>query len=75
MSTSFAQKVSRSLYDRFCRRALAEGDTPNDMKGFLEYVVNWLDRERRETMAKKAVVWGVVAFVAVKIIWGKLQSH
>jgi len=63
--------LRRSLYDRFCRRALVEGDPPQDMKGFLEYVVNWLDRERREAFTKKLLVGGIVVLAALKIFWGK----
>jgi Ser/Thr protein kinase RdoA (MazF antagonist) len=62
--------LRRSLYDRFSRRALQEGDTPPDMKGFLEFIVKWLDREEREAFSKKLLVGGIVALAAVKMFLG-----
>lgn len=63
--------MRRSLYDRFCRRALQEGDVPKDMKGFLEFVVNWLDREKRELWIKRVLLGGVVVAATLKMFFGR----
>ncbi|EQC39576.1 hypothetical protein SDRG_03010 [Saprolegnia diclina VS20] len=36
--------LKRSFYERFCRRALAEGDVPPDMAPFITYIVQWFDK-------------------------------
>jgi len=63
--------LRRMLYDRFCHRALQEGEIPQDMRGFCMYVVSWLDRERREEIAKKLIFGGVFLYALVKMVWGR----
>jgi len=63
--------LRKGLYDRFCRRALAEGDVPKDMKGFLEFIVNWLDREKREMCMTRVLFGGAVVAAAFKMFWGR----
>lgn len=36
--------LRKSFYERFCRKAQAEGDIPKDMEHFINYVVNWFDK-------------------------------
>jgi len=38
--------LRKSFYERFCRRAEAEGDVPPDMAHFISYVVAWFDKMR-----------------------------
>jgi Ser/Thr protein kinase RdoA (MazF antagonist) len=36
--------LRKSFYERFCRRAVEEGDVPKDMDHFIRYVVTWFDK-------------------------------
>jgi Ser/Thr protein kinase RdoA (MazF antagonist) len=36
--------LRKSFYERFCRRAVEEGDVPKDMDHFIRYVVAWFDK-------------------------------
>ncbi|OQR93020.1 hypothetical protein ACHHYP_03033 [Achlya hypogyna] len=37
--------LKKSFYERFCRRAMAEGDVPADMAPFIAYIVAWFDKQ------------------------------
>ncbi|KAF0699856.1 Aste57867_9632 [Aphanomyces stellatus] len=36
--------LKTTFYERFCRRAQAEGNLPPDMAAFITYIVNWFDK-------------------------------
>ncbi|OQR96662.1 hypothetical protein THRCLA_07200 [Thraustotheca clavata] len=38
--------LKRTFYERFCRRALEEGDIPADMEAFIKYIVAWFDNNK-----------------------------
>jgi Ser/Thr protein kinase RdoA (MazF antagonist) len=38
--------LKRHFYEKFCRQAQVEGDIPPDMKGFIDYIVAWFDKNR-----------------------------
>ena len=42
-------ELKRTFYERFCRRAIAEGSIPQDMAPFIEYIVAWFDRRAAST--------------------------
>lgn len=34
--------LRKTFYSKFCHRAVLEGDVPDDMKGFIDYITKWL---------------------------------
>lgn len=37
-------RMRKGFYERFCRQAQLEGNIPEDMKWFIDYVVRWFDK-------------------------------
>ena len=38
--------LRKSFYERFCRKAKEQGEIPKDMAHFINYIVNWFDKEK-----------------------------
>eukprot|EP01039_Chlorochromonas_danica_P006267 gene6267-6908_t len=38
--------MKKYFYETFCRKAKAEGNLPKDMEYFINYIVDWFDREK-----------------------------
>ena len=47
--------LRKQFYELFCRRAMSEGDIPVDMSAFIQYIVDWFDREKSTISSATAV--------------------